>query len=247
MPPWAGEVLPASPAHTVIDPAQLLGAAVTNNVRWCAEVCGTDPASRTPGIWVAAAPPHPWFPDLVTRRPGLAAGVVADALGGRAGCSVKDSYADVDLRPWGFTVLVEARWIGAAPAAAMGTSPLSPLMTPSALCAWCAAAGLPECLPGGLLSSSVTTVLVDGTAGAVATRSAGVVGVSNVVGSPTVDVWSALRTTLGARHPGLPVVGYEHGVDLQAALAAGFTDLGPLRIWARPETRPEATAHDGRT
>jgi hypothetical protein len=31
--------------------------------------------------------------------------------------------------------------------------------------------------------------------------------------------------------PGTALVGYEHGDDLVAMLALGFTTLGPLRIW----------------
>ena len=30
------------------------------------------------------------------------------------------------------------------------------------------------------------------------------------------------------------VVGYEQGVSLRAAIAAGFRDLGPLRVWLAP-------------
>ena len=38
--------------------------------------------------------------------------------------------------------------------------------------------------------------------------------------------------------PGLPIVGYERGEDLAAARQAGFTVLGPLRIWARGSAVP---------
>ncbi|KUH35721.1 MULTISPECIES: hypothetical protein [Streptomyces] len=58
----------------------------------------------------------------------------------------------------------------------------------------------------------------------------GVVGVSNLFG-PAAEAWPGCLAAAAARHPGLPVVGYEHGDDLATALRYGFTDAGPLRIW----------------
>jgi len=31
----------------------------------------------------------------------------------------------------------------------------------------------------------------------------------------------------------LPITGYEHGDDLDAALRNGYTALGPLRVWLK--------------
>jgi hypothetical protein len=36
------------------------------------------------------------------------------------------------------------------------------------------------------------------------------------------------------RLPAAVLVGYEQGVSLRAAIAAGFRDLGPLRVWLAP-------------
>ena len=41
--------------------------------------------------------------------------------------------------------------------------------------------------------------------------------------------------TIAADFPSLPLVGYEHGDSLAAAVAGGFTEIGALRIWLRPE------------
>jgi hypothetical protein len=41
-----------------------------------------------------------------------------------------------------------------------------------------------------------------------------------------------------ALRPGLPIVGYERGEDLAEARQAGFTALGPLRVWARGSAVP---------
>jgi hypothetical protein len=34
--------------------------------------------------------------------------------------------------------------------------------------------------------------------------------------------------------PGLPLVGYERGDDLERARRVGFEEVGPLRVWAHP-------------
>jgi hypothetical protein len=62
-----------------------------------------------------------------------------------------------------------------------------------------------------------------------------VVGVSNVLAGSAdlVTVWSDLIVVAARTYPGLDLVGYELGADLQAALAAGFAGIGPLRVWTR--------------
>lgn len=54
-----------------------------------------------------------------------------------------------------------------------------------------------------------------------------VVGLANV----TTDDWTQLLADLDERCPGEILVGYEHGDALDAALAAGFEAVGPLRVW----------------
>jgi hypothetical protein len=60
-----------------------------------------------------------------------------------------------------------------------------------------------------------------------------VVGVSNVFAGSAdlVAVWSDLIVIATRTYPGLDLVGYELGADLQAALAVGFASIGPLRVW----------------
>jgi hypothetical protein len=66
-------------------------------------------------------------------------------------------------------------------------------------------------------------------AGAVANRTGPVVGVSNVFTTTIAadEAWAGLPHALAAVFPSLPLVGYEHG----EALAAGFTEVGALRVW----------------
>jgi hypothetical protein len=49
------------------------------------------------------------------------------------------------------------------------------------------------------------------------------------------EAWSGIAGILAACFPSLPLVGYEHDEDLEAALASGFTEIGSLRIWLRPD------------
>jgi hypothetical protein len=59
--------------------------------------------------------------------------------------------------------------------------------------------------------------------------------VSNVVAdsADAVSVWRALSLLAARLFPRLPLVGYESGRELQAALDAGFEIGDALRIWVR--------------
>lgn len=70
-------------------------------------------------------------------------------------------------------------------------------------------------------------------AGAVASRSNQVVGISNVFaldGGPDA-AWPVVLDAVHWLFPTLPVVGYEHADDLAVAVRHGFEPVGPLRIW----------------
>ncbi|SOR80895.1 hypothetical protein SCNRRL3882_4348 [Streptomyces chartreusis NRRL 3882] len=201
--------------------------------------------------WAAAgrAPVH--YPDAVTLEPGADPdALVARVDMGSPGAAVKDSFADLDLTGAGFLVLFEAQWIHrpagtAAPARAPGPTDLAwdVVGDPGTLRAWALAwdggAGHAGLFPDGLLADPETSVIAgrsgDGrvVAGAVACRSAHVVGVSNVFGrdgGPDA-AWPVVLHALDRLFPGLPVVGYESGDDLETAVRYGFEPVGPLRVW----------------
>ena len=73
--------------------------------------------------------------------------------------------------------------------------------------------------------------------GAISYTANGVAGLSNVfsAGLPEARVWASVGPAVAALRPGLPIIGYEHGADLETARQAGFRALGPLRVWIRPE------------
>jgi hypothetical protein len=223
----------------------LLSSAVSNNVEWCASVCrGGGTTDTTTGVWLATGSPAPLFPDAVTLKGGVSARQLVEVLSGRKSCSVKDSYADVDLEPYGFSELFTAQWIGQTTALnTLAPTGWSHLTERPELESWCAVAELPEVLPIGLLRDPSVRVLAayrEGrlAAGAVANSSDTVVGLSNVfqIGADSRWVWHEVASVVARFFPGKPVVGYEHGPDLDAALAAGFSDLGPVRVWLRSPT-----------
>ena len=223
--------------------AQLLWAA-ENNALWCDVVCRTHgiPTAIDSGLWAAKRRSPELYPDAVTLRPGLAAEDVLRDVDGGPGSSVKDSFADLDLAPVGFRELFRAQWIFREPAGSGSGGPLdwTVVETAEAFDEWTDAAGLAGILRSELLHDPSVRVLAaygrDGLrAGAVANRTGSVVGVSNVfvTSVPEDDAWASLAAALAVLFPSLPLVGYERGQDLEAAVASGFSELGPLRVWLR--------------
>ncbi|QGV80755.1 hypothetical protein [Streptomyces ficellus] len=230
-------------------------AAARNNAAWCDTMCrahGLGPGDLTGRVWTHPRRTPPYYPDAVTLVPGTPAHEVLDAIDLRTpGCSVKDGFATLDLTPHGFRPLFDAQWIH-RPATPPGdtaadTVPWEPVRTAAALAdwetAWSDGADPMNLFRPALLDDPATTVLAghapDGrtVAGAVVTLSATpdagpVVGVSNVFATgPGADPWPGCLAAIARRWPGTPVVGYEHGDDLTAALRHGFTTTGTLRVW----------------
>ena len=72
-------------------------------------------------------------------------------------------------------------------------------------------------------------------AGAVLSTGSAAVGLSNVF-TDNLDAtgsWAGCLALVNALLPGIPVVGYETGAPLIAALANGFESPGALRVWLR--------------
>ena len=153
--------------------------AARNNAEWCDLVCrghGT-PTVFDEAMWVTARRSPPMYPDAVTLLPSARAEDVLARIDVSAGCSVKDSFATLDLTGHGFRVLFTAEWIHRPP------PPDAPPTT------W-----------------------------------------REVSRPAELAVWSAAHS--GTFH-GLPIVGYEHGADLDLAYEAGFAGAGPLRVWIK--------------
>ncbi|MEU3887705.1 hypothetical protein [Streptomyces sp. NPDC029041] len=229
----------------------LVRAAARNNAEWCAAMCRAHGVTGEFGAdaWTAPVRTPLYYPDAVTLGPDAD----PDALTARIdtaspGASVKDSFADLDLTEAGFRVLFEAQWIHRPAGAATAAPDLEWDVAgdPDTLRAWALAwddgAGNADLFRPGLLADPETFVILgrsaDDTeggavAGAVASRSEDVVGVSNVFardGGPDA-AWPLVLHALARLFPTLPVVGYEQGDDLAVALRHGFELVGPLRVW----------------
>ncbi|MFJ1858681.1 hypothetical protein [Streptomyces anulatus] len=230
-------------------PKQLLVlAAARNNAEWCTAMSRTHGSTGEFGAHAWAAPSRTplYYPDAVTLVPGAGRAALVSRIDTVApGASVKDSFADLDLTEAGFEVLFEAQWIH-RPAGAPAPEPdlsWDVAGDPDALRAWALAwddgDGNADLFRPELLDDPATFVLAgrsaDGrvVAGAVASRSDQVVGISNVFaldGGPDA-AWPVVLDAVNKLFPTLPVVGYEQGEDLSAAIRHGFEPVGPLRVW----------------
>jgi hypothetical protein len=87
-----------------------------NNALWCDAVCRANgaPGEFHDAIWLNRHAVPPFYSNAVTLTPGGAAGQLAlieELAAARRAFSVKDSFAALDLRPWGFEALFEATWL----------------------------------------------------------------------------------------------------------------------------------------
>jgi hypothetical protein len=218
--------------------------AVNNNASWCDLVCRSVgvPTEASGSLWVALRRSPPLYPDAITLSPTVTADDVVHAVVAGEGCSVKDGFATLDLDEHGFQVLFDARWFYRPPALATPSGPgaWTVLDSAAARADWSLAAGDAVAIPGDALNDPAVRVLAATgprgiAAGAVAFRTASVVGISNVFGD-TADpaTWAGIADAVAGAFPSLPLVGYETGEPLRAALESGFEDVGALRVWLQP-------------
>ena len=225
--------------------ARIVAAAVANNASWCDLVCRAVGLPTVLGrdLWSTPRRSPDAYPDAVTLRPGVPVAAVLAAVDDSDGASVKDSFADLDLAPHGWSVLFEAQWLTlpAVPAAAPGL----PWRTVDGqtLPLWLSAHGSAAIRPGVVDDPDVRLLLAadaDGPVAVAALNRSGA-GADTVVGLSNVQVlrcepelvWSELamlaRRELGAHR----LVGYESGPDLLPPVAVGFEPVGRLQVWVR--------------
>lgn len=209
-------------------------AAARNNAHWCDAVCRSHGRAGRflPHMWVNAAVVPRFYPNAVTLAVGDAALeeqrttveiLQKSNLPGR--WSVKDSFNTLDLSRRGFDLLFDARWIrGGMPAAGPETD-IVWQREEKGTEKW------PFDDPGFAMFKGRRGFKV--VAGFMLYRSDDLVGVSNVV-ADTADaaaVWRSLTLLAAQTFPRLPLVGYESGRELQAAVDAGFEAGDTLRVW----------------
>lgn len=161
------------------------------------------------------------------------------------GCSIKDSFATLDLEALGFVSLFEASWI-ALRADVADPPPVEngwrwSVANSARACEGMAPIG--EVMPARLLSEPGVSIVAahDGerlVGSAVLNHTGAVVGVSTVrvtdAGAHSAAaMWVGIARAARELHPSLTLLGYEAGAQLLAPLSAGFSEIGPLRVWLR--------------
>lgn len=224
--------------------------AAANNAAWCTAVC------RTHGIetedddlaWTSRTRTPPLYPDAVTLVADPSTSELLARIDASPGCSVKDSFASLDLAGHGFRVLFDAQWIVRHPSNPRAV-PASPRWTvvqdAEAFTAWEHAwrgvDGPSDVLRAGLLRTRAVTVLAAEqedhrvVGGAVLSRSATAVGISNFFTEEpiTLESWQGCLALTNALFPEMTLVGYESGDALDAARTCGFEAVGTLQVWLR--------------
>jgi len=223
----------------------LLHAAVINNARWCDAVCRSHgyPGEFGGRLWISAGHALPFYPNAITLSPDVTAAEATAGQDPSRPFAIKDSFARLDLTPRGLTPLFDASWI-TVPAPAGGDEPSWDVVTNAGdlvrwEAAWAGGNEIVGLFQPALLADADCAVLAcrrDGAqvGGAIAYTAGGVTGISNVFKSGIADgpLWAGAVRAVARVRPGPPIVGYERGEDLAEARRAGFTALGPLRVWA---------------
>ncbi len=219
--------------------------AALNNAYLYEAVCSAHgcPTDFSDSLMLCIGAPPRFYSQAVTLMEGAEEVVHARVTGG-----FKDSFHDVEPGD-DYALLFEASWIwhGAAePGETRFT--WTKATTDAEMQAWedgwaagdAEAADFPRQFPASLLERqdfAFFGAMADGVrvGGAIFNLSPGVVGVSNefVLGVSETELFRDLVTLAANTFPGRPVVSYDRGATLDAALAAGFESTGPLRVWVR--------------
>ncbi len=227
----------------LMDEWQQLGA--ENNAQWCDLVVASHDGQGVfaQDAWTSSARTPPLFPDAVTLIPSPRVPDLLSRVDSSPGCTIKDSFASLDLSTNGFRVLFDAQWIvSPTPTTkAWGVpSDWTALTDPEGVVlweeAWCHDDSRGFIQPG-LLSESVVVLgrMANGrvVAGGIVNRSAGAAGISNVFAEAGhgPETWSALAQCARTFFPDLPLIGYERDEQLADAQVSGFQAVGSLRVW----------------
>jgi hypothetical protein len=234
---------------------RLIRVAALNNAEWCDAFCRTHDIVghfRT-AYWFSPVRTPRYYPDAVTLLPEITLEHVLSGIDTSEGCSVKDSFAGLDLAAAGFWPLFRAHWLIREPAdCSVGSARgWSVLTTAEQLGEWEAAwAGLAEgagFFKPSLLDHETIAVLAgyEGdriVAGAIANRSGTVIGLTNVfhVAGDLESAWVGAAAIAAGMWDEMPTVGYDSGDSLDAAHASGFKSIGELVVWLNADSSPES-------
>ena len=223
--------------------------AAANNAEWCDVVCRSHAIEGTldGDAWTSRARTPPFYPDAVTLAPDVSVPDLLARIDASVGCSIKDSFASLDLTSSGFSVLFDAEWTvrRAAPAPQSAAGPHWDVVRdrrPSPSGSAHGEATTVRATSSGSTSSTTTPCSCSPrrngdhvVTGAALNRSPDVVGVSNFFsnnGQVAAD-WANCLAYIDALLPGAVLVGYEPLDALDATRLDDFETAGPLRVWRR--------------
>jgi len=229
----------------MVDPRAIMAA--RNNADWYAmmfDVHGLRYLRSEIAFLAVDTPPayHSWMTTLDPSANRAIHELISQNLD-RPGFGLKDGFDCLELGAYGLTELFCATWIWADTVQAADTTGWNRVASAGDLLRWEAAwkdGGSPSDrrqFPSFILNRPDVVVwgrtAADGgfDAGAIANLSSDCVGLSNCFGHGAFRGAAALCAGLA---PGRPIVGYERGDDLRAALDTGFEEVGSLRIWCKP-------------
>jgi hypothetical protein len=193
-------------------------------------------------VWLALDPAPAYYSDAITLTPDMTSAEILDRFADQPRAGVKDSFATLDLTPGGFRELFSASWIHHPAPDRIAPRSLSwtPVRSPAEMAEYRRLHGTADSLVDDLLADPDVRLLVghdNGAtqAGVLFNRSGSDIGISNVFvrDAERAAIWADLLSLAAEVFPGSPLVGYESGADLNAAELAGFSALGPLRIWVK--------------
>ncbi len=235
-----------------------LQVAAYNNAVWCDTICRSHniPGEFYQTFWENRHQTPLYYPNIVTLSPTANLtphqGSLTVLLTTKRDdtISVKDSFAILDLTPFGFHQLFQAQWLFRQAASDRSRQEASDLQWKQIVSekellqweeAWSQSAlSLNRLfLPALLHNADICIVAAykenQIIAGAIANRTTEAVGLSNVFtpGRDAERYWEGLLGVIATCYPALPIVGYEQDENLMIALQVGFTPLGPLRVWTK--------------
>lgn len=226
----------------------LVELAARNNAHVYQRVCaahGCETLVKESHLICLGQPPR-FFSQAVTLQPGVGDDIAQEVSGG-----FKDSFFDIEPDCKGYEMLFEASWIHLS-----STEPSTLVLewrqaqSPDQLDQWESgwaggddeAEFHPRQFPFSLLELGDFAFHYawqrgEMVGGVIFNRSESVVGCSNLWAKAgwLKAVWSDLPGHTARVYPGIDLVGYERGADLDLALSAGFEVIGPLRVWV-PKT-----------
>jgi hypothetical protein len=103
---------------------RLIRVAALSHAEWCDEFCRTHGivGHFRAGYWFSPVRTPRYYPDAVTLLPEITVEQVLSGIDSSNGCSVKESYAGLDVAAAGFRPLFRAHWLAREPAGSRARS-----------------------------------------------------------------------------------------------------------------------------